>query len=81
MLSIVLWAILNGHLVHRVLQVEALQPDILPHMGDSSKENGFKLRNMVDPFHRTRKSSGMGDGRVLMWRMVLPRKPSRIEVV
>ena len=35
----------------------------LPHMDDSAKKKGFKLRKVVGPFYSTRKSSGMGDRR------------------
>lgn len=62
MLAIVLGAILNGHLVHRVLQLETLQPCILLHMDDNTKENGFKLTQMVNLVYNSRRSAGMGNG-------------------
>lgn len=45
-----------------MLQLETLQLDILSHMDDSSKGDGFKLRKMVGPFYSSRNISGLGDG-------------------
>lgn len=47
-LTIALGAIFNGHLAKNVLQLETLQPGILFHVDYSTKENGFKWRQMAD---------------------------------
>ena len=50
----------------------------LPCMDDSTKENGFKLREMVVPVCNSVGSTGMNDGRWLyVGGVALPRKSSR----